>query len=272
VFAPNAIAPLRSPCRRGLALLLLTLLAACQETGDFGRPLETTWTSSIMPSIGHHTARMRGEPASTFALTDDESELRARAFRFLMPAQDTDILSTQLKHFAQKRLIPASLGSFDERSYFASLQSQPDRSPRARYQRLREDIEADRQLMGPFVALACRVAEADRVRLKALAHMRQQNGDTIANAKDRVAENETLVQWVYTAIEERARSYRFALENLVVETPDRDAVRVERQLIGFDGDRAALMRCGAVSAAALPATPSGPRFTPRPEKPPLPPK
>jgi hypothetical protein len=256
----------------GLWLALLPILAACQETGDFGRPRETVWTSSIMPSIGHHTARMRGEPASTFPLTDDESELRARAFRFLMPAQDTSILSTQLKHFARNRLLPADLGSFDEASYFASLNDLPDRSPRARYQRLREDIEADRQLMGPFVALACRVAEADRVRLQALRHMQRQDGDTIKNAQERVAENETLVQWVYTAIEERARSYRFALENLVVQTPDRDAVRSERQLIGFDADRAALMRCGAIAPLAQATPPPGPRYTPHPEKPPLPPK
>ena len=251
--------------------LLAPLLAGCQETGDFGRPRETVWTSSIMPAIGRHAANMRGEPSSTFPLTDDETELRARAFRFLMPAQDTSILSTQLKHFARDRLLPAEAGTFDQASYFASLEAQPDRSPRARYQRLREDIEADRQLIGPFVALACRVAEADRVRLKALGHMNPQDGDTIRNAEDRVAENETLVKWVHVAIGERARAYRFALENLVVATPDRDAVRVERQLIGLEAESADLTRCGAMPHSPA-ATASAPRFMPRPEKPPLPPK
>lgn len=258
--------------RTALLLAAALCLGACNETGDFGRPKPNAW-SAIAPQIGTYSAKMWGWPSSPFPLTDDEQELRARAYHFLMPAQEVSIFDTQLKHFARDRLLPPSMSHVEVSEYFEAISNQPDRSPRARYQRLREDAEADRELMGPFVALACRVREADRIRMKAAEHMTMPNADSWQNAADRVAENEALVQWVYTALDERARQYRYALEHLVVETPDRDAIRVERQLIGFDSDRAAMMRCGAVGPIGPgPVATNVPRYTPRPDKPEKPPK
>lgn len=258
--------------RTALLLAAALCLGACNETGDFGRPKPNAW-SAIAPQIGTYSAKMWGWPSSAFPLTDDEQELRARAYHFLMPAQEVSIFDTQLKHFARDRLLPPSMSHVEVSEYFEAISNQPDRSPRARYQRLREDAEADRELMGPFVALACRVREADRIRMKAAEHMTMPNADSWQNAADRVAENEALVQWVYTALDERARQYRYALEHLVVETPDRDAIRVERQLIGFDSDRAAMMRCGAVGPIGPgPVATNVPRYTPRPDKPEKPPK
>ena len=46
----------------------------------------------------------------------------------------------------------------------------------ARQARLREDIENDRLLLGGFVAVACRVQEMDRVRVRALDRGRDDRG------------------------------------------------------------------------------------------------
>jgi hypothetical protein len=87
-----------------------------------------------------------------------------------------------------------------------------------------------------------------------------------------VAENDALIAWVQSTLDTRIVEYRFALERLVVATPDRDAVRSERQLTALEIDRAGLMRCSGRGAIAV--APLGPavRYTPRAEKPPLPPK
>jgi hypothetical protein len=162
---------------------------------------------------------------------------------------------------------------FDSSAYYQALWLRSDRSPRARYQALREDMENDRLLMGPFVALACRVKETDAIRIKAMERLPEVAEVVRISAQNRVVENEELVRWVYGSLENRVRSYRFALQNLVVETPDRDGIKVERELTAFDADRIGLQRCAAKSVSvSFGKSDATPRFTPRPEKPELPPK
>lgn len=258
--------------RAALCLAAAAALAACTETGDFGRPKPSLFTETVAPWTGTTFAALRSEPISVAMLTDDERQMRDRAYHFLMPAQERSFFDRQLADLAARRVVSPDLTEQHETEYYTVLTNQPDRSPRARYQRLREDMEADRLLMGPFVALVCRVNEADKIRLKAAEHL-PPDDPSRAQAEGRVGENEMLAGWVYGSMNERIVGYRYALEHLVVVSPDRDAVRVERQLIALESDRAGLERCVSHGTVTVQATRTkAARYTPHADKPELPPK
>ena len=50
------------------------------------------------------------------------------------------------------------------------------------------------------------------------------------NALSRINENTAIVEWVCRSLNERAASYRYALERLVIMTPSSNSVEVERSL------------------------------------------
>jgi hypothetical protein len=260
---------MRSP--RGVAIwaagiLTTAMLAGCTETGDFGRPKPTFWTETAQPALGRTAAQARGEPVSDNLLTDDEQELRNRAWRFLMPAQTRNDFDRHVAAQAVARVLPSDPNNAPLR-YWDAISSMPDRSPRARYQRLREDVEADRELMGPFAAVACRVIEMDRVRLATLSRVADPGPEIRAQAQARVAENNYLISWVRRSWSEREEGYRLALERLVISSPDRDAIRSERQLTAFAVDRSgvelnALARCEAPRGSVT-VVPGGGRYVPR---------
>jgi hypothetical protein len=254
-------------------LALTTSLCACAQSGDFGRPAPTLYNETIAPFLGTSASALRGEPASFSMLTDDEQELRNRAYQFLMPARERIFFDRQLADLVRTRILPGDALGFDVSAYYQALWLRSDRSPRARYQQLREDMENDRLLMGPFVAVACRVKETDGIRVKAMERLPEVAEVVRISAQNRVAENEELVRWVYGSLDNRVQSYRFALQNLVVETPDRDGIKVERELTAFDADRIGLQRCATRSVSvSLGRGDATPRYAPKAEKPELPPK
>ena len=57
---------------------------------------------------------------------------------------------------------------------------------------------------------------------------------TRPSAQARVIENEGLIFWVCERVDFRIRSYRYALANLVVEMPSREAVRAERAIMALE--------------------------------------
>ncbi|WP_406856841.1 hypothetical protein ABEG18_04180 [Alsobacter sp. KACC 23698] len=262
--------PLRGP---GVAAAFAgLLLAGCSETGDFGRPKPTFWSETIAPLAGQGAATQRGEPVSPALLTDDEQELRSRAYRFLTPARERSVFDRQLADLAFRRIQPREVGLTAESAYYEALLASPDVSPRSRYQRLREDMESDRLLITPFAALACRVAAMDAVRAKALAAIPPGDVETRYAAGARIAENEALTAWVELGLQSRLRAYRFALDRLVVTSPDKDAIRAERVLEAFEGYRGMASRCAQTRGGII-VTPGGdaaggarflPRSNPRP--------
>jgi hypothetical protein len=81
-------------------------------------------------------------------------------------------------------------------AYHAALVADPARSPVSRYRRLGEDVAADRALIAPFVLVASRVIEADRLRLRAVPFTGEATGAGVGAAVARVAENRCVVAWV----------------------------------------------------------------------------
>lgn len=218
-----------------LVVLPLTgALAGCVETGDFGRPRATLWTD-LAERTGAVAAVVRGEPVSGSPLTDNETELRDRAWRFLMPAHERAWFIRAFSELTRTRVLPASMHPENVATYHAALMGAEGRSPASRYRRLGDDIAADARLIAPFASVAGRVLEADRVRLAALPHVRDLRVSEIRDAAARVAENRCLMVWVRREANLRLASYRYALEHLVIEAPQTEAIGAERALTALGG-------------------------------------
>jgi hypothetical protein len=233
---------------------LSAALAGCVETGDFGRPRPAIVGEDLLPFTGSIAASIGG-----FAYTDDERELRNRAWRFLAPAQELSWFERQLAELTRTARPPPSARFADLAAYHRALVGVPARSPASRYRRVSNDMHADTELIGPFVETAARVAAADEVRLRSLLFVQHLSEPQARAAAARVAENRCLVAWVAVGIAERTAAYRYALEHLVIETPQGEAIPAERSLARLEANLAALhdapvslsaTACGGLVAAA----------------------
>lgn len=218
------------------ALLAGLFLSACNDTGDFGRPRPGIIPDMILPAAGEWNARLRGEASSWFRMTDDEKQLRDRAWRLVLPANARDEFERQLSALIHQRVLPVAAESRNVADYFNALMSGSFASQASRYNRLAEDANADRELLAPFRANALRVIEADRIRLRALDASATIPEGRREPALDRVAENEGLMLWVCERVRFRVSNYLYALENLVVEVPSQEAVRAERAIMAFEAE------------------------------------
>lgn len=232
--------PLPAALGPSAAILLALLASACVETGDFGRPRPSLWNDVALPATGSIAARLRGEPVSSYVLTDDEDELRRRAWRFVMPAHERSFFERQLAELVRARVLPVHGGPAFRASYFHALMRDGGASPSSRYRRLAEDVVADAKLMAPFALTAARVLKADEARLRGLAYVQDLTAWQAGEAALRVAENRCLIAWVRWEIDARAASYRYALEHLFIEAPQADGVAVERSLALFEAQRTVL--------------------------------
>ncbi len=231
-----------APSHAAITALCALLLAGCVETGDFGRVKRNSTWNDLLETTGNVVAAGRGAPVSPYEHTDDERELRNRAWRFLVPAHDYAWFERAVADLAAKRILPPGARGGDPAIYFDALLSDGALSPASRYRRRSEDAAADARLLPKLTDVAAQVFTADGVRLKALGHARTVSADDIANAQARVAENRCLVSWVAFGLETRIAEYRYALEHLVIETPQAQAVPAERSLAFLEASRPALAR------------------------------
>lgn len=225
-----------------LALLLCGLLGACNSTGDFGRPQPTVWSQLIAPEKGFWSATFRGESASYFRMTDDEEQLRDRAWRFVMPGHERSVFQGEVSNLAHYRILPVAAQSSDVSDYVRALTKGAYASQASRYSRLAEDVNADRLLIGPFRANAMRVVTMDRVRMRTAEGSPEVSPDMQGPAFARVVENEGLILWVCERVGFRIDSYRHALANLVVEMPSREAIRAERAIMALEAEAGPLCK------------------------------
>lgn len=198
----------------GLTIALTFGASAC--AGDFGRP-KYPWAESLREKLVAPPEYTAGIP-SPFPLTEEEKQLRKFADRLLVPATDQEL------GFAYT---PGA----DYTSYAAFLLDTPFRSATARYSRLIDDIRNDLQRIDPFFMLARRVAELDQKREGSIPHVSIISGGEVTAARVRVQENIAVMMTVHAALQERVRSYRFALDRLVIALPSPMAAEVERILV-----------------------------------------
>jgi hypothetical protein len=205
------------------------LLTGCGTYGDFGRA-----RPSLLVGDDTHTwmgpAAARG-PGSNLAwrhqLTDEERMLRDLAYPLIEPPYDRQKWYSVIGELgAGSRPWPYP----DRNAYASRLFTTAYRSQTARYNRLMEDIRNDIIRIDPFFSSARYVIEMDRKREKALAYVTNLTAEERDNTLQRVAENRNIARWVQGSLQERAESYRVALERMVIAAPSPLAVEAERQL------------------------------------------
>ena len=209
-------------------MVFLTLLAGCGTNGDFGRVRPSLVGDDTHAWMGTAAARSPvGDLPWQHGLTDEERRLRDLAYPLIEPSYDRQKwYSVLAEHGIANRDWP-----FPDRSTYASrLFTTAYRSQTARYNRLIEDIRNDILRLDPFFATARYVMDMDQRREQALAYVSNLTKEEQANTLQRVAENRNIVRWVECSLQERAASYRIALERMVIAAPSPIAVEAERSL------------------------------------------
>jgi hypothetical protein len=211
------------------ATALVACLAGC-ASGDFGRTRSTFYTDDMHAWIGTEATASIGEPSSRFPLTDSERQLRDLAYPFIEPPRERPFWAGV---FGDYVAIPAPWRqkvAFNPTAYGQRLLAEPRRSATSRYQQLIEDIRDDITRIEQFAPVAARVTDLDAKRYASLGYVSAPAPVEIGDAKARISENKLIVKWVQICLQQRIASYRWALERLVVATPDPLAVQAEQVL------------------------------------------
>ena len=215
-----------------LSVLVLAapfLLGGCGTPNyDFGEVRPLLAGDDTHDWMGPAAVAQRGGVASVYELTDDERVLRDLAFPLIEPPYDRQRWDNVLHEYGQLGNYRA--GAFDRTAYAGHLLGSYHRSPSSLYSQLTDDIRNDITRMPQFFDTAARVADVDVKRQKSLAFISQLSPGERANALRRNRENALIIQWVRNSIGQRAASYRFALERMVITTPSQQAAQVEMTL------------------------------------------
>lgn len=225
--------PRRSQARLRCLVFCLTVaaqaLAGCAN-GDFGRIKPSLVSDNMHAWVGYEAATAAGVPISSYPLTDDEKQLRDLAYPLIEPAYERQRWFSILNEYGLTRIARRDWCFYSVASYERVLMETPYRSATARYNKLNEDIRNDVARLPQFVSVAQRVLDMDRKREKSLAFVAGLTPGEAGNANARVAENALVIAWVEQSLVNRAATYRYALERLVIATPAPMAVEVERSL------------------------------------------
>lgn len=218
-----------------IALIGLPFLAGCTSSpGDLGRPEKSGIGETMLSALGKQRARMNGELVSSFNQTDEETQMRHKAWVLIYPPHASDWASSSLRDFlphdfsfgihafteAQRlRLTPTIDEAFDSRLYYDALRAERYRSHHTRYDRVVDDINKDRAAFDTFIPAAQRVVELDELRMQALSRLADMRPGEMQGAYARVDENRRFMGWVWRALQSRMRAYAHAIKRLEVETP-----------------------------------------------------
>lgn len=234
-----------------LALALVTVAACGRPTGDFGRAEPSFLHDTLLPAAGNLVAsQVRKEPVSGFPLTDDERELRSRAWAFVRAPHVRDWWLDTLVEGERTRILPILKGgdamapeivamfpeitlpliapAYDRSRYHRYLLSDGRASTETLWTRVIDDASADTALIPPFCDVAARVRRSDVERLGALRRQRLVEAGLHEGAEARVWENEETIAWVWQALGYRASSYRYAIDHFQVEAPSGQLLSANR--------------------------------------------
>jgi hypothetical protein len=213
------------------ALAGATLLGGCALNGDFGRLRSDLVTDDMHAWVGREAVGSIGGKPSEFRLTDDERRLRDLAFALIQPPYDRSRWDSVLAEYGLKGPRPQT--PFDRTAYWTHLDVAHRRSEASSYAQIVTDARDDVVRIEPFFATVARVLDLDRRRADSLRYVAASSGLSEAevnNALARNNENTATVEWVCRSLKERAVSYRYALERLIISTPSSNAVEGERSL------------------------------------------
>jgi len=241
--------------RLTLCIALATAVAPAADAGDFGRP-KPSLLEGLIPQQ-YWKGPVTGY--SDYPFTDLEVELRDRSYALIRPNQPRGKWNIYIAGFQLAGAFPPPYDYTDYTEYARMLLWTPARSEASSYNRLIDDMAEDGKLAGPFVAVACTVADLDLKRERSLAYVGVLSDWEVANAFGRIRENRLVTAWVHRALHWRLASYRYALERLVISVPSALAIEAERALTRFQTILTqadpALARCAGAEFQAVAAVP-----------------
>jgi hypothetical protein len=209
-----------------------TLLGGCALNGDFGRLRSDLVTDDMHAWVGRDAVRSIGGKPSEFTLTDNERRLRDLGYALIQPSYDRNRWDSAFAEYGLEG--PRDGGPFDRTAYWTHLDIGQRSSEVSSYAQIVADARNDVVRLDPFFATAARVGEFDRRRAESLGHVASHANVRDAeesNALRRNNENTAVVEWVCRSLKQRAISYRYALDRLVIRTPSSNAADVEVALV-----------------------------------------
>jgi hypothetical protein len=214
------------------ALAATTLLGGCALNGDFGRLRPDLVTDDMHAWVGRDAVRGTKEKPSEFPLTDNERRLRDLGYTLIQPSYDRNRWDSAFAEYGLEG--PRDGRPFDRTAYWTHLNIAWRSSEVSSYAQIVEDARNDVVRLEPFFATAARVVEVDHRRAETLGHVASRAAERdqeTSNALRRINENTAVVEWVCRSLKQRATSYRYALDRLVIRTPSANAADVEVALV-----------------------------------------
>jgi hypothetical protein len=194
------------------------LAGGCVLNGDFGRIRPELVGENMHDWVGRDATTAAGGPISDFRTTDQERELRDRAYALIEPPYNRGRWDSVLREYGFYNN-PVNPQPFNRTEYLYKLHRVYRRSEASAYAQIITDARNDVDRLQPFFAVAGRVTDMDRRRKEALKHVSNLDPSEQGNAIARNQENAAVIAWVCVSLKERLMAYRYALERLVIAVP-----------------------------------------------------
>lgn len=204
-----------------IGALILPAGIAHALDGDLGRygPQANlgSWLDSLLPAH---------RDTSSFNHTAAEVEMSDRLWRFVASPDAPPWMAER-----PRTLRPgATAGGVDIGRYYTWLHGAEYSSSAVRYATVADDIAADLGTLPGAFAAVCAVERVDRQRVVAATGLPDAGADLAFGLEARQAENDRQIGEFVWALRYRYESYGFALDHLLVETPDAAARHVDAAL------------------------------------------
>ena len=229
-------------------LLAIALALTGCAGGDFGRTRADMRSDDMHRWVGEEATAGVGIAPSQFQLTDDERLLRDYAYPLIEPPHSRPEWKgvfgdyTPLPSPWRREVV------FDRTAYGRLLIDEPHRSHASRYAQLMEDVRDDLTRIEPFFQVATHVLDMDSRRNQARALISGLSPRENDDARARMAENALVIKWVQHCLKQRAASYRWALERLVLQAPDPMVADADRLIAMLESQAAPRVAAGAGGA------------------------
>jgi hypothetical protein len=211
-----------------LLAALLAQSAAAQQLGDFGRLEHGFVNDELLPLVDRNRRGMNGRPLGGFNLTDEETEMRDRVWRFLVTPHAKDWAWPYGAEIRSARA--GTLTGQQVSKYYRWLTSQRYASSRVRYNTIADHVQADIGTLPETFRSVCAVLEVDRQRAVAVDEIDYLEPEMLARQQQRARENRAFIERFVLALSFRYDSYQYALDHFLLETPHREAVQVDAAL------------------------------------------
>ncbi len=236
----------------GMAALFALLLAGCAQEPDFGREAPTA-----LDRAQDVVLAATGEPRDVpLPLTDAERDLRRISENLMKerPLGADGYVSDALSWIEAQSKSPTP----ENLRYYEKLSAEHRGSPVSLVNALGDDVAADSFEMDLFASALDDVIAADGTRAGGLlgteklqATVGYEGPASFARVRNRVAENDQLIEETVGRLAARLVGYRVALAHARLDAPVGDRLAVAEEAISDMEARIAAMDRGAVRHAAI---------------------